>query len=252
MQSLIKSKLKAATIHLTLSAITVGSALILVCWAWYPSILLHPTGATKIFLIVLSVDICLGPILTFVVYDSHKKGLRGDLSIIALIQIVALVYGVYTLANARPVYLVYAVDRFEVVQANDLTESNIRDAVLPEFKLLPWSGPKWISTRVPTDSEQSIGPEAAVGSADIAQLPKFYSNLETSVELRIKRAKSVETLKNRNPNQHALINSLVEKYRGTGQEIAYVPLTARERDLSVILDAKSGSVLQIIDLEPWE
>ena len=153
---LLKSKLKAAAVHLALSVLIAGSALALATWAWYPIVLLDPTGATKIFLIVLSVDLCLGPFLTFIVFNKQKKGLRGDLVIIALIQVGALTYGIYTLAKARPVYIVYAVDRFEVVQANDLTESNIADAVLPEFKTLSWVGPKWISTRVPSAGEQSL------------------------------------------------------------------------------------------------
>jgi len=60
--------------------------------------------------LVLIVDVCLGPLLTLAVFDPKKKELKRDLSIILLIQLSALFYGIYTVSVARPAYIVFAVD----------------------------------------------------------------------------------------------------------------------------------------------
>jgi len=54
--------------------------------------------------------VCLGPLLTLAVFDPKKKELKRDLSIILLIQLSALFYGIYTVSVARPAYIVFAVD----------------------------------------------------------------------------------------------------------------------------------------------
>ena len=61
------------------------------------------TGAGKLFLMMLGVDIILGPILTFIIYQKNKKSLKFDLFIIACIQISAIGYGVYSMYGGRPV-----------------------------------------------------------------------------------------------------------------------------------------------------
>ena len=51
---------------------------------------------------LLAIDVIVGPLLSLLVYKEGKKTLKMDLSIIVLVQILAMSYGVYVIAQSRP------------------------------------------------------------------------------------------------------------------------------------------------------
>ena len=60
-------RLRAFLWHFLASLLMASLALMLVYGVWYPSPLHALLGVTSIFLIVLAVDVVIGPVLTFVV-----------------------------------------------------------------------------------------------------------------------------------------------------------------------------------------
>ncbi len=85
-------------------------------------------GVTSIILMLFFIDITLGPLLGLLVYKEHKKSLKFDLSIIIIIQIFALLYGICILEQGRPVWIAYNVDRFELVRKNELITEHLDQA----------------------------------------------------------------------------------------------------------------------------
>ena len=69
------------------------------------------------FFLVMSVDVVLGPVLTFAVFNRAKgvRHLRRDLAVIGVLQTAALAYGLHTVYIVRPVAMVFEVDRFRLV-----------------------------------------------------------------------------------------------------------------------------------------
>jgi len=98
-------RLKAFAIHLAISALIALAVIGLVFFIWYPAPLHTATGVTQIFLLLLTVDVVLGPLLTLIVYKTGKKTLIMDLTVIALLQLSALAYGVWTVAEDRSAWL---------------------------------------------------------------------------------------------------------------------------------------------------
>lgn len=103
------ARFKMAGLHLLGSAVIVGSVLCLIYLIWYPYpyYIFHSTiNATKL---VVMVDLVIGPLLTFVVFNTVKsvKELKRDLSVIILVQILALSWGVYITYSVRPHFTVY-------------------------------------------------------------------------------------------------------------------------------------------------
>ena len=74
----------------------------------------------QIILIFCLVDLLIGPFLAFLIYKEGKKSLKFDLSIIILFQAIAFLYGAYSIFDARPAWIVYSVDRFELVKNTDI------------------------------------------------------------------------------------------------------------------------------------
>ena len=58
-------------------------------------------------------DLALGPLVSLVIYNSRKsrRELVFDYSVVAVVQIAAMVYGVYVVAESRPVYIAFLKDR---------------------------------------------------------------------------------------------------------------------------------------------
>ena len=83
--------------------------------------------------IIAGVDLVLGPALTLIVYKVGKPSLKFDMSMIALLQLCALAYGVWVAHQQSVVALTFADGRFIVVSAAALSEGDqtMREAGQP-------------------------------------------------------------------------------------------------------------------------
>jgi F0F1-type ATP synthase assembly protein I len=121
----------------------VGSVAVALCSAalvflvWYPDKLPQATGVTNIFLMLLAIDVLVGPVVTLIVFNTAKKELKRDLLIVLLLQLGALAYGLHAVFIARPAYSVFSVDRFELVLANDLTDDKLKKVTDARYKSPP-------------------------------------------------------------------------------------------------------------------
>jgi len=119
------ARFKMAGLHLLGSILVVGLFLSVVYFIWYPYpyYVFHSTiSATKLVVIV---DLVLGPLLTFVVFNTVKpvKELKRDLAIIICVQISALLWGMHITHSVRPLFAVYFDGEVHSVTAVSFDES---------------------------------------------------------------------------------------------------------------------------------
>lgn len=240
-------RIKALGIHLAISALIALAVIGLVFFIWYPTPLHKAVGVTQIFLILLAVDVVLGPLLTLLVYKEGKKTLVMDLSVIALLQIAALAYGLFTVAEGRPAWLVFAADRFELVRALDIDERKLAqaDASYRHPSLL---GPQWVASVNPTDSDErnDLIMESFSGGADIAQRPNLYQPLSSQKDAIQQRLLELSALTVNNSAEH--IQTILAKYPNTD---SWLPLRANNQDMVVLMHKDTASIIAIVDLHPW-
>lgn len=236
---------KAAAIHLSLSLLLAGALAVLLFKFWYPVPLAEATGVFAIFAIVFAVDLIIGPLLTLVVYKKNKKSLVFDLATIAIIQIAALSYGVYSLSQARPVWLTFYDNRFETVRLNDIEESYLDDA--PEqYTRFSLTGPKWVAAK-PVGSLKEIE-NLKFGNrlgAKIAHQPALYYPIAQAYPQIKAKAYDLSKL--------AATNSKIEidKQISLNPNVAgWLPLWSQQEHMVVFINAK-GEPLNIVDLRPW-
>jgi hypothetical protein len=93
-------------------AISLGIFLVLLAVVfgyWYPGVLREADQSwQRVLMLIVGVDLVLGPLLTLIVFNPVKKSLKMDLSIIAIAQISALLAGMYTVHQSRPIALYVA------------------------------------------------------------------------------------------------------------------------------------------------
>lgn len=104
-------------------------------------------GVWRIYSLLLIVDVVSGPLLTLVVASPHKsrRELTVDISAIAMIQALALLYGLYTLYVSRPVAFVFEQDRVVVVARNEILEENSEQSDSTKFG--KW-GVDWFKSKI--------------------------------------------------------------------------------------------------------
>jgi len=231
--------------------VSFGIASFIVTWIFlvrYPQPLAKAVGVTHIFLMMVAIDVILGPILGLLVYKEGKKTLRFDLTIIILIQLSALVYGLYSIAQGRPAWLVYNVDRFELVRNNEITDTNIQ-IIQPQFRYPSWFNPQFAAVKIPENKEQrskSIFEEIFSGISS-AQRPELYVDLVQVKPLIRNKVQNLNELEKFNSKQQ--VENILRKYPETN---AWVPLKANAVDMVVLMDKNSAQVVKIVDLRPWK
>lgn len=105
---LLITKLKATGVHLCLSIVIFIVLFYLIYYHWYPQPYFSIDGGWQGVRIIAAVDLVLGPLITFLIFDLRKsrREILFDLATIAVIQFSALAYGVHLTHSQRPVAVV--------------------------------------------------------------------------------------------------------------------------------------------------
>ena len=229
----------AAGIHFFCSLAVAFLAGILVFGLWYPFPYRELSGGRELFLLVVTVDVVCGPLLTMVLFNPAKPRaeLWRDLSWVILIQLAALGYGLFNVWQARPLFLVLEIDRFKVVTAPSL-ESKAIDELPDTLRPKWWSGPKIVAIRLPKDNAESdkVMFEAVQGGRDFAERPEFYLPYdEVSAQKSLNKAKPLSLFLQRWPSQKVAATNLVLDQKLDVAQLRYLPVIGRQ-DWVAVLD----------------
>jgi len=241
----------AFLIHFLLSALVVGTVVTVVFIFWYPQLYFKVVGAAEVLMILIVVDLVLGPLLTLILFKPGKWGLKFDISMVVAVQLVALVYGVHTLYQERPYYAVFVMDRFEILALRDIDQSKISD---PALQSKPWNQPIYVVATMPVDmKEQQRVLEETIfeGKPDIHLRPEYWSPYIDKAEAVSKGARSLDQLLERRPDMQDEINTVMQRSERSG-ELAYVPIMGRQRVFSLVLDTRTWMPVDVIDIDPWD
>lgn len=220
----------------------------IVFFVWYPAPLAIAVGVTHLFLMMLVIDVIVGPLLGLLVYKEGKKTLKMDLSIIIVLQILALGYGVYSIEQGRPVWLAYNVDRFELVRKNEIIIDHTDKAPL-QFRDAPWFKPQWVGVEFAKDANVRSDDlfAEALGGISIAQKPERYVDFSKTTTQLKQRTKNLKDLNQYNDVQQ--VDRILSKYP---QATGFVPLKSNAVDMTVLINKDTGEVVKIVNLRPWK
>ena len=239
-------RLKFFLNHLSISFLIALLVIGVVFIVWYPSPLATAVGVTQIFLMMLVIDVIVGPILGLLVYKEGKKSLKFDLTVIILLQLSALFYGIYSIEQGRPAWIVFNVDRFELIRKNEIVDQNVNRAQ-PQFQQPSWFKPQFVATEFAKNIQQRNDDMFAevLSGISIAQRPERYVDFIQAKEQIQQREQKLDLLQQYNNKPD--VEKILAKYP---QATAFLPLKASAVDMTVLVDQKSN-VIKIVDLRPW-
>lgn len=245
MKRRLKFAAKVAGSHLLLSILVAACTAWVVFKVWYPKPYGIILGGLGLYTLVMLIDVICGPLLTLILAspDKTKKQTLQDLILVALIQLGALAYGLYTVSIARPVAVVFEVDRFMAVSAVDIAPAYLAKAS-PKMQQLSWSGPKRLALREPKDikeTEQLL--DLSLAGIERSMMPNWWEADNPAARAKIKAAmRPFAELQAAHPNRPDL--AAVAKATGLPEnQLFFLPFTsALDKDWSVLLNQETEFV----------
>jgi hypothetical protein len=246
------ARARAAAIHLLLGTAVAALTAALVFGLWYPYPYREISGGKDLFMLVMAVDVVLGPLTTFLVFDIRKPRavLVRDLAIVAALQLGGLAYGMWTVAVARPVHLVFEIDRFRVVHAVDVPE-HLLDKTPAGIQAKPWTGPDVLASHRPKARDVIAVAALELEGTPLASRPDLWRAYEAARSEVLRVAKPVADLRARYPQQIALIDATLAETGRSSATTLYVPMMGRKSFWTVLVDSQSAAVVGFVPIDSF-
>jgi hypothetical protein len=248
-----KDRFGAAGIHLVLSLGVAALAGILVFGLWYPFPYREVSGGRDLFMLVMAVDVVIGPLITFAIFNRAKpwSELRRDLGIVGALQLAALGYGLWTVFIARPVHLVFEYNRFRVVHAVEVPPE-LLSKTPAGIEAEPLLGPTALSLRHFRNRQEEMDATlAALQGLTLSARPDLWQSYEAGRNDIVKAARPIAQLKTRFPGRVADIDQAVVSTGRAAQNVVYLPMVDRKAAWTVLLDPATAQVLGFLALDPF-
>ena len=244
------SRKQAFLTHISVSLCIFFILAYLIVFQWYPSFYFEHDGGDRGLLTIFVVDVVLGPGLTLLVFKQGKKGLKFDMVMILIFQVVALSWGIKSVYLSRPSLTVFYHGQFSC-----LSQDDIAPEVLGRLSKNSSSGPVLAFLRRPdtlvkysdfidkayfsNSSEIYFYGDRfeSVGGNNIDRIKSYELNVEEGIE----KAKQRVAISKRNWGQYKNSNPVNE---GLG----YYPLKCRYKVGMAVFDFSKGKIVDYIDV----
>lgn len=248
----IIARLRAGGIHLAISALVAACVVALIFLVWYPAPLAETQGVSRLLLILIAVDVTVGPLITVLIFNRNKKSLRFDLAVVGCCQLAFLAYGLHAIHTGRPAIIAYNVDRFDVVQAQDVDRDSLRRAMEAGKPGLPFWRPRVVFARLPDDQRQrgDLLFQSVFGGSDLPQMAEWYEPYADGSDVVLKHLRPLAELQKINRMDTTQWQRFLDSLGQRPSALAYLPLKGKTSDGIVIVDAATADIVRIELLEP--
>jgi len=247
----MRFRLKLFSLHLLSSATVLTLVLGSLYLGWYRWPGWYLTDVTRVIVVMVCVDVVLGPTLTFIIANQKKlrRELTRDIGMIVVVQLCALTYGSVSLWNGRPLYYAYSEGILQLVQAYDIDANEAKLGREQNPALAPhwYSLPRWVWAPLPQNAEEAkkIVTSTVTGGDDVISMPRYFKPWEdgtASLRSKLKKVDEVAYFAKSEKMQ------LKEKMKAAGlqdDQLGAMPLTGRGHPLLAVFDPKTLEIAKI-------
>lgn len=246
-------RLLAGATHFAFSAPVAALAGLLVFGLWYPYPYREISGGRELFMILVAVDLTIGPLITITIFNRAKprRELVTDITVVALLQLAALSYGLWSVFMARPVHLVFEYSKFSVVHAIDI-EPELLAKAPPALRQLPLTGPTPLGLRpFKSSQEQFDVTVAALQGAALAARSDLWQAYADSRQAVLQASRPVSDLLTRFPEESNRIEAAAARAGRTADALRYLPMVGRKQAWTALIDPKSADPIGYVPIDSF-
>ncbi len=239
---LIKSKFKAAGIHLAISSIIFLVLAYFIVFEWYPLPYFTADGGWQGIRMVALIDLVLGPFMTLIIFNPQKstREIHFDLGTIACIQVGVLIWGIYTVYNERPVAIVHWDGEFYSMPAKAYSERNIAVDELEQFGV---EKPVLIHAYRPVEIEAIhevliLSTEEQLAPFEQLQLYRTFKDNHHEI---FQKQLDINEIIHHNDRMRLELETFLLQSSGNKDDFIYMPLNARYHNV-VLIFSQTGEV----------
>ncbi|HEX3949520.1 MAG TPA: hypothetical protein VHW95_06700 [Steroidobacteraceae bacterium] len=238
----MRFRLKAFALHFLSSATILILILGSLYFGWYRWPGWYLTDVTRVVLVMICVDVVLGPTLTLIIADQGKprRELVRDIGIIVAVQLCALTYGTVSLWNGRPLYYAFSENVLQLVQAYDIDadEAQLGRVQNPAFAPHWYSLPRWIWAPLPQDAEtgKNIVASAITGGDDVISMPRYFKRWQDGLPSLRAQLKKVDDVAYFAKSEKKKLKEKMYAAGFANDQPDAIPLTGRGHPLLAVID----------------
>jgi len=245
------NKKRAALRHLWPSVLLLAIIAGLILFVWYPYPFLQFKANDKFSLTLVLAAVFFGPAMTLFLYKKDKWGLVFDLVVVVFIQVAAIAWATYALYQNRPYFMIFTVDRFEVLSIREVEFSHPGQL---KFLDKPIVGPITLYANMPIEPArfQKLLKEIMFeGKPDLQFRPEFWSLYSERQLQTAKVSKPLSDLRHARPESANAIDKLVNTHGGDISQLSFVPGLIKDSQFAAILNAVNGELLDTLVIDAW-
>jgi hypothetical protein len=153
-------------------------------------------------------------------------------------------------ASARPAYLAFSGDRYEVVSAGDLHAAELEAARDPQYREVPWTGMRFVAIVVPPEEHNDALFQALNGNESHLR-PRFYVPLESQLDAIRFHAKPLTQLAQAHPEAKPLIAEALPGIDVPADRLAWLPVRHLRGFWAAIIDTQTGKPVAYVAVDPY-
>ncbi len=229
-------KIKAALLHMLLSFVFIGLFVLFIYFIWYQTVFFNISGVLEPIKLLLLVDVILGPLFTLIVYKKNKKGLKKDLSVIVFFQLVAFLYGAYSIHLGKPGLIVHRTGYFEVLTEKYIDEEQLSEDMQGRHSMFY---PKY--GKIHADS----GLNAFSRAVDhLGEITSFDSNVRENYTNPLAPEKVADSVAESSENTQMKF----ERYQALGDQIFYYDVKFGDVFAVLVIDAATMKFIDMLEI----
>ncbi len=235
-------RLKLFSLHLLSSATLLTLILGCLYLGWYRWPGWYLTDVKTVVLVMVCVDVVLGPTLTLIIANQKKsrRELTRDIGIIVAVQLCALTYGTVSLWNGRPLYYAFSENVLQLVQAYDIDAKEAQLGREQNPALAPhwYSLPRWVWAPLPQDPKerQRIFASAVSGGDDVISMPRYFRPWENGLPSLRNQLRKADDVPYFSPGEKKKLKGEMKAAGMADDQLDTMTLTGRGHPLLAVID----------------
>ena len=242
---------KVALRNLLISQAIISLFLVFAYLIWFPYSFSQLGGFKQTALMLVFVDLILGPLLVFIIYKEKKKYLAFDINVLLGMQLIAFMFGAYSLFLKHPAYAVFSVDRFSLTNVSQIYP---QQHWLSHIKSSFFSSPKLVFAKNPETSQKRqtlLFNVLLNGAPDIDKRPELFEPFEQHLKAVFSKSIPLKQLFQDEKSKEKF-QQFYRQYGGKPDDYAYFPLSGNnKKDYIWVFSRKTKQPVAIIDSDPW-